>query len=166
MSKIQKKINTISNIFFYILLILLLIYTINIVIYRVIYKDKLPRFFNYYIFNVTSGSMEKEINVGDYIIVKKTNDVKVNDIVTYQKDNYFITHRIIEINGDKVVTKGDANNINDDEISKSDIIGKYICKSKLIGFLSKYRFLIIGSIFLTYLVGNTIKSKKEKEDSI
>lgn len=166
MSKIQKIFNTISNIFFYILLILLLIYTINIVIYRVIYKDKLPRFFNYYIFNVTSGSMEKEINVGDYIIVKKTNDVKVNDIVTYQKDNYFITHRIIEINGDKVVTKGDANNINDDEISKSDIIGKYICKSKLIGFLSKYRFLIIGSIFLTYLVWNTIKSKKEKEDSI
>lgn len=166
MSKIQKIFNTISNIFFYILLILLLIYTINIVIYRVIYKDKLPRFFNYYIFNVTSGSMEKEINVGDYIIVKKTNDVKVNDIVTYQKDNYFITHRIIEINGDKVVTKGDANNINDDEISKSDIIGKYICKSKLIGFLSKYRFLIIGPIFLTYLVWNTIKSKKEKEDSI
>lgn len=166
MSKIQKKFNTILNIFFYILLILLLIYTINIVIYRVIYKDKLPRFFNYYIFNVTSGSMEKEINVGDYIIVKKTNDVKVNDIVTYQKDNYFITHRIIEINGNKVVTKGDANNINDDEISKSDIIGKYICKSKLIGFLSKYRFLIIGSIFLTYLVGNTIKYKKEKEDSI
>ena len=91
MSKLRKICKIILNIIFYIFLILLVIYIINLLICKVIYKDNIPRFFNYYIFNVTSGSMEESIHVGDYIIVKKANDFKVNDIVTYQKDNYFIT---------------------------------------------------------------------------
>lgn len=168
MSKFRKIYKTISNILFYILLILLLVYTINLLMYRVINKDKLPRFFNYYVFNVASGSMEENIHMGDYIIVKKTNNVKVDDIVTYQKDNYFITHRIIRIDGDKVVTKGDANNLEDNEILKKDIVGKFLYKSKLIECLIKYRFPIIGFIVLTYLVSYIFEkeSKVKEEENI
>ena len=81
----------------------------------------------------------------------------------YQKDNYFITHRIIEIDGDKVVTKGDANNVPDAEISKNDIIGKYYRKSKLLSFLIKNRFIIIGSILFLYM-GVYILESNDKED--
>ena len=161
--KLRKICKIILNIFFYIFLILLVIYIINLLICKVIYKDNIPRFFNYYIFNVTSGSMEESIHVGDYIIVKKADDFKVNDIVTYQKDNYFITHRIIEIDGDKVVTKGDANNVPDAEISKNDIIRKYYRKSKLLSFLIKNRFIIIGSILFLYM-GVYILESNDKED--
>ena len=163
MSKLRKICKIILNIIFYIFLILFVIYIINLLICKVIYKDNIPRFFNYYIFNVTSGSMEESIHVGDYIIVKKADDFKVNDIVTYQKDNYFITHRIIEIDGDKVVTKGDANNVPDAEISKNDIIGKYYRKSKLLSFYIKNRFIIIGSILLLYM-GVYILESHDKED--
>ena len=165
MSKLQKSCKILSNTLFYILIIILIIYFINFFLFKVVNKDNIPRFFNYYIFNVTSGSMEESIHVGDYIIVKKANDFKVNDIVTYQKDNYFITHRIIEIDGDKVVTKGDANNVPDDEVSKNDIIGKYYRKSKFLGFLIKYRFIIIGYIFLVYIVEFIFDSKNIKEDN-
>lgn len=163
MSKLQKSCKILSNTLFYILIIILIIYFINFFLFKVVNKDNIPRFFNYYIFNVTSGSMEESIHVGDYIIVKKANDFKVNDIVTYQKDNYFITHRIIEIDGDKVVTKGDANNVPDAEISKNDIIGKYYRKSKLLSFLIKNRFIIIGSILFLYM-GVYILESNDKED--
>ena len=163
MSKLQKSCKILSNTLFYILIIILIIYFINFFLFKVVNKDNIPRFFNYYIFNVTSGSMEESIHVGDYIIVKKVDDFKVNDIVTYQKDNYFITHRIIEIDGDKVVTKGDANNVPDDEISKNDIIGKYYRKSKLLSFLIKNRFIIIGSILFLYM-GVYILESNDKED--
>lgn len=166
MNKLHKIYRIISNTIFYILIILLLVYAVNILIYKVIKQDKLPRIFNYYIFNVKSGSMEKNINVGDYIIVKKTNDIAVNDIVTYKKDNYFITHRVIKIDKEKVITKGDKNNIADDEIKKEDIIGKYICKSKIISFLIKNKFLIIGFIIITYFVEYTFNLKlKNKKNS-
>lgn len=152
MNKLKKTYKIISNIITYTLIIMLFVYSINILISKVIKKDNLPRIFNYYVFNVKSGSMEKTLNVGDYIIVKKTKDIKVDDIVTYKKDNYFITHRIIAINGEKVITKGDTNNLQDEEISKDDIIGKYICKSKTIKFLVKNKIPIIIFIIITYLI--------------
>ena len=70
---------------------------------------------------------------------------------------------IIEIDGDKVVTKGDANNVPDAEISKNDIIGKYYRKSKLLSFLIKNRFIIIGSILFLYM-GVYILESNDKED--
>ena len=140
-----------------------MIYAINILIYRVIEKDKSPRFFDYYIFEVKSGSMENTIHINDYIIVKKTNDIKLNDIVTYKKDNYYITHRVIDIDGNKVITKGDANNLQDDEINRKDIIGKYICKSDFLKILIKYKIIIIGFIILIYIFSLLVDSDEEEK---
>ena len=47
------------------------------------------------IYKVLTGSMEDGIHPGDYIIVKHTKDLKLGDIVTYRRNNYYITHRII-----------------------------------------------------------------------
>ncbi len=145
----------------YIIIALLIIYALNVVYFRFIKKEQTPRIFNYYIFNILTGSMEDTIHVNDYIIVKKTKNVKVNDIVTYRKDGVFITHRIIKIDGDKYITKGDANNTEDDPITKDQILGKYVKKSKIIGFIIKYKFLLVAIAILIYVLNTMFKMIKK-----
>ena len=40
--------------------------------------------------------MAEYINSNDWIIVKKTDKIKLDDVVTFKEDNEFITHRVIE----------------------------------------------------------------------
>ena len=83
-------------------------------------------FCGYTIFQVITGSMEDTIKIKDIVIVKLTDDVKENDIITYKSNGNFVTHRIISIDGDQIVTKGDANNSKDDPITKGDVVGKVV----------------------------------------
>lgn len=82
---------------------------------------------------VLSGSMEPAMSTGDLIVVCEDNDYEVNDVVVYQNGYSLIVHRIVGIDGDEVVTKGDANNINDAAISVSDIKGKVVMTIPYLG---------------------------------
>lgn len=116
--------------------------------------------FGYYLFTVTTGSMENTLHVNDCIIVKRTNDFKVGDIVTYKSEDSYVTHRIVEINDNYVVTKGDANAINDPAIDKSQIKGKLVKKSNLLTFLTKYKIiiaLILAILFVTKLLVKNVR---------
>lgn len=88
-----------------------------------IVKDEMPMPFGYGMSVVLSGSMEDRLSVDDLVIIKATDDYKVNDIVLFQEGNSLVIHRIIEIDGDTVTTKGDANNVADEPINKSQIKG-------------------------------------------
>ena len=90
---------------------------------------------------IATGSMEKEICVGDVAIIQKCkgNDVNVGDIIEYQMEGYTVIHRIIEKkqeNGEfRFVTKGDNNISPDSEIVRENqLIGKVIFKIKYIGY--------------------------------
>ena len=98
----------------------LFIYTQNA---KGLLKDKMPMPFGYGMSVVLSGSMESRLSVDDLVIIKATDNYKVNDIVLYQDGNSLVIHRIIEIDGDTVTTKGDANNVADKPIHKSQIKG-------------------------------------------
>ena len=82
--------------------------------------------FGYSIFSVRTGSMEPAISQNDIIVVKRTNDYQIDDIVTFKSDDDYITHRIVTKIGNKVVTKGDANNARDVAIEEKDIIGEVV----------------------------------------
>lgn len=86
-------------------------------------KDKIPMPFGYGMSVVLSGSMESRLSVDDLVIIKATDNYKVNDIVLFQDGNSLVIHRIIEIDGDTVTTKGDANNTADEPINKRQIKG-------------------------------------------
>ena len=86
-------------------------------------KDKIPMPFGYGMSVVLSGSMESRLSVDDLVIIRATDNYKVNDIVLFQDGNSLVIHRIIEIDGDTVTTKGDANNVADEPINKSQIKG-------------------------------------------
>ncbi|AEB30256.1 type I signal peptidase [Carnobacterium sp. 17-4] len=71
--------------------------------------------FGYKGYTVVSGSMEPKIAVGDFIIVKMDpfDNVNKKDIITFQYNQELVTHRVVDRTADGLVTKGDANNIQD-----------------------------------------------------
>lgn len=82
--------------------------------------------FGYSLFKTETGSMADTIEIGDIVIVKLDNEVKEDDIITFKQDGNLVTHRIIEINGDEIITKGDNNNSADKPIKKENIVGKVV----------------------------------------
>ena len=111
------------------------------------------------IYKVETGSMEDGIHTGDYILILKKEYYRKGEIITYKVDNYFITHRIIEINENEIITKGDANNVEDEAISKKDIVGKVIYNGGLLNILIQYKFVISGLFIILYLLTCYIDTK-------
>jgi len=113
------------------------------------------------IYKVKTGSMEDNIHIGDYVLIIQKEEYKVGDIVTFEKEDGFITHRIIRIKGDNITTKGDANNIEDDTINKSSIEGKVIMSGGIINIVITYKYAIVAAFLSMYLF-SCYFGKKEK----
>lgn len=123
-------------------------------------------FFGYTFFETQTGSMKDEINPGDWIVVKLTKDVEVNDVITYRIEDDFVTHRIIEAYKGTYVTKGDNNNSKDDPINESQIIGKVIKVLPGFGIIRKTFFnkLVILALIVTLFCFNLV-FKKDSENN-
>ena len=94
---------------------------------------------------------------------------KVKDIITFKSENNFITHIVVEAYKGTYITKGDANNIEDDKISKSDIIGKVIFSGGILNIIIDYKYAIIGVIVTLYLICwiiAIIKSDKDEKKEV
>ena len=163
----MKIIKKIMQVFINVLLVL-----VTLLILFLVYRIVSIKFFNkdvtlrYTFYEIATGSMEPTLNVKDFIIVKESDKYNVGDIITYNEDNSYITHRIIKINGDTLVTKGDANNSEDKIISKSEVIGKVV---KIIpkGGVIKEIILtpkIIFTLLVTLVLINLCFSLTKKED--
>ena len=110
--------------------------------------NQLPMPFGYGAAVVLSGSMEPEISQGDLIFVKETLDYAENDIVVYQEGNMLVVHRIIQIQEDEIITKGDANNVTDKPIQKADIKGEVIAWLPYVGEIVNWIKTPIGTILV------------------
>lgn len=91
---------------------------------------------------VQSGSMSGTIEVDDLIFIGsvEVEKLQTGDIVAFRSGNRIVSHRIVEIQskegGRLFLTKGDANNIEDDWIVENQIVGKYLGRiPKLGGFI-------------------------------
>ena len=115
------------------------------------------------IYEVKTGSMEDGIHPGDYVLIYKKKNYKVGDIVTYEKDNYYVTHRIIKENSKGVITKGDANNTEDDEIKKDSIVGKVIIIGGMLNFVVDYKFGIVSFLLGIYLITLYIEKERKRK---
>ncbi|MCX4255253.1 MAG: signal peptidase I [Bacilli bacterium] len=103
---------------------------------------------------VSSGSMEPELSIGDIIIIKECANYEVGDIITYNvEDKYFVTHRIVDKEGNDFVTKGDNNNVKDNQIVlKENIEGKVILNAKLLRVMYEHYILIVSAIILLLII--------------
>lgn len=134
--------------------------------------NQLPMPLGFGISVVLSGSMEPELSVGDLLIVKETKDVKKNDIIVFQDGRSLVVHRVIEKDGNQLVTKGDANNTPDKPIDKSVVKGKVICTIPYVGGLVNFLktpagtvLLLIGAIALLEIPRRNEKKKDEEEQN-
>lgn len=129
-------------------------------------RDKMPMPFGYGMSVVLSGSMESRLSVDDLVIIKATDDYKVNDIVLYQDGDSLVIHRIIEIDGDTVTTKGDANNVADEPINKSQIKGVLVYDIAGIGAVVNILKQPISVIIVlaTALLLTELSYRKEKDN--
>ncbi len=84
---------------------------------------------------VLSGSMGEYPATGDLVVIKAQDEYFVDDIITFTQNGVTVTHRIIAINGDIIMTQGDANNTADEPISVSAVYGKVVCVIPKLGYV-------------------------------
>lgn len=120
--------------------------------------------FGHSIFSTGTGSMAPTMQIGDIVVVKIGKDAKEKDIITYKKDNAIITHRIIKIDGESIIAKGDNNNTQDEAITKDAIIGKVVLIINNVGVWKKVfsDLNVIIPVILTVILFIILVSYKEK----
>lgn len=122
-------------------------------------KDQIIENSTFRYFIIKSESMYPTLKMNDIIIVKKQEKYNVGDIITYKYNNeYFITHRIIKVYNNLFSTKGDNNNVEDDEkVEINNVKGKvvFIINEKnrllIISYIVVILVILISFKYLKYL---------------
>jgi len=68
---------------------------------------------DYAVYSVGSESMDPAIKMGDMLVSGPLNgpfsgELKPGAVVTYERGSNLVTHRVVSVDGDTLVTKGDA----------------------------------------------------------
>jgi len=111
--------------------------TINIVTYIVIVGVVvvgLPKFLSwslntpYPMAAITSGSMWPVLKEGDLVFIQgvSRSELKVGDIIVYRNADGagFTIHRITKLKEDTLITKGDANFMDDSPVKYENVVGR------------------------------------------
>ena len=156
-----------------ILLLVSLVLGVNVYLWnaRSLMGNALPMPFGYGAAVVLTGSMEPEIMVDDLIIVAEGDGYELGEVVVYQSGSILVVHRIVEIDGDMVTTKGDANNAPDAPIPSAQIKGRVTAVLPGIGTVVKLLksptasvTLIVGALALMEV--SYRKEKKKDSDEL
>ncbi len=130
--------------------------------------NSMPMPFGYGIAVVLSGSMEPQLMVDDVIIVHETNDYTVGDVVVFQTGTMPVVHKIIEIDGDTVITQGIANNAPDEPITMGDIKGELVATipgaGKVISAIKTPAGAVIILALAFLLLEFSYRGEKKKDD--
>jgi len=147
MKYVEKGLNILVNIIFYLAIAALVFFAFGV---------------RYY--NVLSESMEPTIPVGSLIIVWPTNfdNLETNDVVTVRLENtgILLTHRAVELNHEEqtIITKGDNNPTRDPQpIAADQLVGRVVFHIPVLGsFISFLKtptgITIVATVIIAYLV--------------
>ena len=113
---------------FLLCVVVFLVFTAGVLAYdRFVKKSSVPTIFGYSLLVIATPSMTDAISVGDAVIVEKCSNYVVGDVITYfpYGENLTVTHRVVRTEGDKIYTKGDANDSEDpNPVYADQIVGK------------------------------------------
>ena len=112
---------------------------------------------------VLSGSMEPELSVDDLLIVAAKDSYEVGDVVVFQTQRTAVVHRIIAINGDEVITRGDANTADDEPITMANIKGKVVCAIPFVGYIVHLIKTPLGTLLLLGLAFWLLEASFKKD---
>ena len=117
---------------------------------------------------VLSGSMEPELSVGDLLIIVKRDEYCIEDVVVYQDGVTAITHRIVSITDDEVITRGDANNTDDSPIKPKQIKGEVVLAIPFVGYAVNAIKTPIGTLCILalaiFLLERSFRITKQKDE--
>jgi signal peptidase len=120
------------------------------------HPDNPPSMMGYQPFTVLSNSMKPTFETGDLVIVKKLTGEKIakDDVITFRDTgNRLITHRVVKVVNQNstpaFVTKGDNNNVKDQQVvSSKAIVGKQVFRIVKGGYAAKFAGSPIGILLL------------------
>lgn len=117
---------------------------------------------------VISGSMEPAISVGDLLIIFERPSYEVGDIVVFQDGRMAVTHRIVSVSENEIITRGDANNIEDEPITLEQIKGEVVLIVPYVGFAVNAIKTPIGTICILALsiimLERSFSAEKEQKE--
>lgn len=172
----EKKKKNGGRLFFRILIIVVLAVFIGGTAYSVnarrLVRNAMPMPFGWGASVVLSGSMEPTLSVNDLVFVRAVNgeDVREGDVVVYQSGASRVIHRVTRILEDgKIVTRGDANNTEDEPIPAEDVKGRMVGKIPVVGAAVRFLQSPIGIILviagLILLINLSWKRERKEDDS-
>lgn len=139
--KVKKVLNKILSVLSYALMIVSVLMLGTVLLARS--QDKLPTVFGYCFNIVVTDSMTPEIQVGEFIVVKKTDkaDIEVGDDILFYTDNpslqnlgiNLVIHRVVGITDDGFLTQGVKTGATVDEYPATRVVGVKVWQSKFIG---------------------------------
>ena len=92
-------------------------------------NDHTRYFFNLKFYQTTTGSMEPQMKIKSIVVVRKADisEFAVGDVACFVRAGSAVAHRVVEVTGKGLQTKGDNNKVADAAIVKPDeIIGKCV----------------------------------------
>ncbi|MDL2363372.1 MAG: signal peptidase I [Patescibacteria group bacterium] len=89
---------------------------------------------------VQTNSMVPTFNAGDALLITsdRTATIQQGDIITYRSQNdpqMTISHRVVSVLGDSIITAGDAQKIHDPSVSQSQIVGHAVAVAPRLGII-------------------------------
>lgn len=165
----------IGNVLFYLLIVLILVFTISVS--KAKKTGNQATILGHQFYTVLTGSMSPTINPGSLVVVKQVNpnSIKSGDIITFgnSSDSSVTTHRVKDIiteNGLKFITQGDANNVEDPmPLDSNLIIGKVVYFIPIIGatliFIQENTWLLWG-IMAVIIIISLIPSNKSRKVNV
>jgi len=130
---------------------------------------------DYSLYIVRSGSMEPAFNVGDVVIAGPlgSDGIKPGVIVTYAIGKNLITHRVLSIDGNTLITKGDANENPDPiPVQFSQVKSLYLFRIPYIGYVAGFvrtrpgwlLTIILPSLILVGFIAKDIVKEALKDE--
>lgn len=97
---------------------------------------------------VVSPSMEPAIGAGSVVYLVGADEYDVGDVVTYDDGRRLVTHRIVDRTEAGYVTRGDANDGDDETVPSDSIVGRVVFSVPLYGYLFRAAATTFGYVFL------------------
>lgn len=145
-------------------------YNLYLINAQVVLHEKLPMPFGYETAVVVSNSMYPYLEINDLIIIEKTNDYEVGDVIVYDDGSVLVVHRLVEIDDKTFVAKGDANDSNDREYSVNLIKGEVVKIIPNMGVIQEFlanpfvKLAGLAIAFFLFELSFKMDKKKPKEN--
>ena len=167
----KNKIKKVIDFIIYPIVSILLVCCIIVVLQAIKNPGQTPNLFGYKFFNVISGSMKPNLEIGDIVIIKEIENINKGDIITFKQQDSIITHRVVDIikEDGKIYyqTKGDNNNSNDENLVEyKDIEGIYVYRIPKIGIVInniQNTTTMIIIILVLYLIYKILQIKDDRK---